>query len=142
MAVVKAGELVGIAMMQASYSRENVAKVWPWQLFRPIGRQMTCGIVALSVPDPAELAERLEPTHVFDPQGVGLRAIKVELPETLRAYEEKAVFCENKANELLSAAATARLRETKIALLDVSEQWMTLALYYRTKLREAEKDQG
>jgi len=84
----------------------------------------------------------VEAARVFDPQGFGQRAIEVELPETLKAYEEKAVFCENKANELLSAAATARLRETKIALLDVSEQWMTLALYYRTKLREAEKGPG
>lgn len=66
----------------------------------------------------------------------------MELPENLKALEEKAVYCESKANELLSAAATARLRETKIALLDVSEQWMTLALYYRTKLRDADKNLG
>lgn len=59
-----------------------------------------------------------------------------KLPADLATAKEKADYCRNKAAELLKAASAARDPDNKLTLLDLSEQWMTLALYYEKKSKE------
>jgi hypothetical protein len=59
---------------------------------------------------------------------------KPKLPADLTRPQEKADYCRKKAVELLNAASVAREAENKLALLDLSEQWMHLALYYERKV--------
>lgn len=62
---------------------------------------------------------------------------KPKLPDDLAKPKEQADYCRNKAMELLDAASTARDPDNKLALLNLSEQWMTLALYYEKKSKDA-----
>jgi hypothetical protein len=62
---------------------------------------------------------------------------KSKLPADIAKPKEHADYCRNKAIELLNAASTARDPENKLALLNLSEQWMTLALYYEKKSKDA-----
>ena len=59
---------------------------------------------------------------------------KPELPSDITDPGEKATYCRNKAVELLNAASAAHDRENKLALLELSEQWMMLALFYEKKM--------
>jgi hypothetical protein len=58
---------------------------------------------------------------------------KARLPSDLTRPHEKATYCRNKAVELLKAGSAARDPENKLALLQLSEQWMQLALFYEKK---------
>jgi hypothetical protein len=60
---------------------------------------------------------------------------KPKLPAELATPQEKAFYCRNKAVELLSAAGAARATDNKLALLNLSEQWMKLALFYEKPKR-------
>ena len=62
---------------------------------------------------------------------------KPKLPADGVKPKEQADYCRNKAVELLNAASTARNPENKLALLNLSEQWMILALYYEKKSKDA-----
>lgn len=61
---------------------------------------------------------------------------KPKLPDDLVKPQEKASYCRRKAVELLEAASAAHESENKLALLDLSEQWMMLALFYEKKIKE------
>ncbi|HEY1962553.1 MAG TPA: hypothetical protein VGG69_09055 [Rhizomicrobium sp.] len=58
---------------------------------------------------------------------------KPKVPDDLVKPQEKASYCRRKAVELLNAASAAHDAENKLALLDLSEQWMMLALFYEKK---------
>lgn len=60
---------------------------------------------------------------------------KPKLPSDITNPGEKAAYCRKKAVELLRAAAAAHDPENKLALLDLSEQWMMLALFYEKKTK-------
>jgi hypothetical protein len=60
---------------------------------------------------------------------------KPKLPAELATPQEKALYCRNKAVELLSAASAAQDPDNKLALLNLSEQWMLLALFYEKPKR-------
>jgi hypothetical protein len=62
---------------------------------------------------------------------------KPKLPDDLVKPQEKASYCRAKAIELLKAASAAHETENKLALLDLSEQWMMLALFYEKRSGEA-----
>lgn len=62
---------------------------------------------------------------------------KPKLPSDLTQPQEKATYCRNKAVELLNAGSGARETENKLALLQLSEQWMQLALFYEKKAKES-----
>jgi hypothetical protein len=61
---------------------------------------------------------------------------KPKLPDDLVKPQEKASYCRRKAVELLNAASAAHEPENKLALLDLSEQWMMLALFYEKKKQD------
>jgi hypothetical protein len=61
---------------------------------------------------------------------------KPKLPADLTKPQEKAGYCRNKALELLQAAGNAQDPDNKLALLNLSEQWMMLALFYEKKAKE------
>jgi hypothetical protein len=62
---------------------------------------------------------------------------KPKLPSDITNPGEKVTYCRNKAVELLNAASAAQDRQNKLALLDLSEQWMMLALFYEKKTKGA-----
>ena len=61
---------------------------------------------------------------------------KPRLPSDLTRPQEKVTYCRNKAVELLNAGSAARDAENRLALLQLSEQWMQLALFYEKKAKE------
>jgi hypothetical protein len=60
---------------------------------------------------------------------------KPKPPDDLAKPQQKASYCRSKAVELLEAASAAQDPDNKLALLDLSEQWMMLALFYEKKTR-------
>jgi hypothetical protein len=61
---------------------------------------------------------------------------KPKIPADLARPKEKAEYCRKKAVELLNAASDAREADNKLTLLNLSEQWMALALYYEKKTKD------
>ena len=61
---------------------------------------------------------------------------KPRLPDDLVKPQEKASYCRAKAVELLNAESAVHESENKLALLDLSEQWMMLALFYEKKIQD------
>ena len=55
----------------------------------------------------------------------------VQVPQNLTRPEERAEYCRNKAAELLREAHGEQEENTKFELLNLAQQWLTLALRYR-----------
>jgi hypothetical protein len=55
----------------------------------------------------------------------------VRVPESLSTHDDRARYCRNQAAELLREAHAQPEENAKFELLNLAQQWLTLAFRYR-----------